>query len=114
MVRLHCAFRAGCGVYRVDSGGKATMKVITMSESLDREQSYWDSLPRCVWCADALPEGESRECDRCGALACRDHCTIAISGEMVCLECRDAELRDIRRMARSEPLGEEEIFGVAI
>jgi hypothetical protein len=106
MVRLHCAFGAGRSVYCVDSGGKAKMKGITMSESLDREQAYWDSLPRCVWCADALPEAQRAECDRCGRDACIDHCATALSGEMVCLGCKGREYRDIRKMANSEPLGD--------
>jgi len=84
-----------------------------MSSEHDAEQRYWSSLPKCIWCSDALPENDRCECDRCGSLACIDHCSTAISGEVICLQCKEDELSDIRKMARSLPLGED-IFAEAL
>jgi hypothetical protein len=82
-----------------------------MSE-MDRENAYYESLPKCVWCRDAIDEHDGQMCEKCNGMVCVDHCSTLISGRVVCLECKSQELEQIRRMARSEPL--DEIFGVAV
>lgn len=68
----------------------------------DAEIRYWNSLPRCIWCSDALPVNERQECGKCGALACLDHCSTLLNGDVICRECQDARLEVIRKFATGE------------
>jgi hypothetical protein len=70
----------------------------------------------CTFCKDGLSEEEAVYCHTCGHHACAEHTADRPGGANECWECtgKGKLYADIRKIARSEPLGDEEIFGVAI
>jgi len=66
--------------------------VWTLSETsseINRENAYWNSLPKCIWCRDALLPNDRQECEICHNQACIDHCSTSASGEIICLGCKE-------------------------